>query len=204
MSLIEISRLNGSAGNSNFWQESRLAESEVLKVVSRLLQVKLNPVAGSGAHSHDFETDGGIAGDVKIWSGQSVTLELSQCRANGRIVQGWFASYQNVANFGGLIAVNQAPSVWHGELVFKLRWLPFDALVSWANVNSHLIKGNSRGTYMILSPMDVPHWWMGDFMGSASKLGPNHQAFSTDRFVSNPKLDIKSLRAQFLSKFDTI
>jgi hypothetical protein len=204
MALIEISKLNGQAGNRDFWQESRLAESAILQVASRLLQVKLNPTEGSGAHSHDFATDGGMAGDVKIWSGQHITLEISQCRSRDRIVPGWFASYQTVPNFGGLLAVNQAPSSLHGKLVFKLRWLPLDALIAFSNGNRHLIKGNSRGTYMKLSPMGVQHWWLGDFLSVESSLGPEHQAFCTNNFVANPRLNLQTLRQTFLAKFDTV
>jgi hypothetical protein len=194
MSLVEISELNGAAGNRDYFQKSRQAEDLVLKCVSRLIQRPIAGTSSKGRHSCDFTTSQGFLGDVKIWSGNVVKVELSQIRGPIRVA-GWYQEYEKLINFGGLLTVNSWHSKYHNQGVFKIRWIPWHSIQQ--GVASAKAISNQRGSYCELDPVKLEHYWLGDFMQVASIHGVCHSAFDASRIHSNNQLNIQSLYKWF-------
>lgn len=196
MTCIEIAELNGSAGNKDYFEKSRVAEAAILGVVSRIIQRPLQPTPQRGAVSYDFVTSHGMTGDVKIWSGCELTVELEQNR-NGRTVPGWFKTYMGDHQFVGLLTVNCRYSDFHGQEVFKLRWIKWPSLINWVLAHGDQTQSNSRGSYMRVDPTKLKHVYIGDFFAVNSKYGSQHKAFDTSRIFCNTNLNIQELNELF-------
>lgn len=194
MTCIEISELNGAAGNKDYFRKSREAEALVLKSVSRLLQRPIQETPGSGVHACDFSTAQGYVGDVKIWSGSAVKVELSQVQRGVR-VPGWFVSYQKLNTFAGILAVNHWNSAYLGQGVFKIRWITWCSIMQGVSQARQI--HNSRGIYCELDPTQLEHHWLGDFMQIPSQHGHRHKAFDVSRIHTNPRLQISQLHTWF-------
>lgn len=194
MTCIEISELNGRAGNQDYFLKSRQAEAHVLKCVSRLIRRPITETAGHGRHACDFSTSQGILGDVKISSGDVVKVELSQVQRDRR-VKGWFEEYQTLPNFGGLLMINHWHSRYHGQGVFKIRWIPWHSIQ--AAVPHARVITNRGGSWCELDPTRLEHYWLGDFMQVPSAYGDHHKAFDASRIHSNNQLDIQQLYKWF-------
>ena len=194
MHLIEISELNGRVGNKDYFSKSRDAELLVLTAVARLIQRPITPTQGQGRHACDFSTSQGILGDVKIWGGSVLKIEISQTR-HGASVPGWYQEYQRLPNFGGLLAINHWISDYHQQGVFKIRWIPWQAVQAAVGVSQPRI--NTRGSWCELDPTRMDHVWLGDFMQTPSIYGDPHFAFDASRIHSNNKLNIPELYKWF-------
>lgn len=195
MSIIEIAELNGAARNKDFWQKSREAERAVLTAVSRLLQRPITETPGTGRHVCDFTTHQGIQGDVKIWSGHVMKVELSQTHQGVR-KPGWYQEYQKLPNFGGVLAINHWHSDFHGQGVFKIRWVPWTSIQQ--GVAAARMRVNQKGTWCELDPVKWEHYWLGDFLQVPSKY-PDKRflAFDSHRIHANNKLNIQELYKWF-------
>lgn len=195
MTVIEISELNGKAGNLDFWQKSRDAEHQVLTCVSRLLQRPIHETPGKGKHPCDFMTSQGFMGDVKIWSGSTVKVELMQIHKGIR-KPGWYQEYQKLSQFGGLIALNYWWSDFHDQGVFKIRWIPWQVIQQGVNQSKMCV--NQRGAWCELDPTQGEHYWLGDFMESPTKYpDKSFRAFDSSRIHANNKLNILDLYKWF-------
>lgn len=195
MTCIEISELNGAAGNRDYFLKSRQAESHVLKSVSRLLQRPITETPpGPGRHAYDFVTAQGLAADLKIYSGSVVKVELQQTHAGVR-KPGWYAEYDKLSQFGGLLVLNHWNSAYLDQGVFKIRWIPWLAVK--AGVAQSCMRVNQRGAWCELDPTRLEHYWLGDFMQVPSVYGDHHKAFDASRIHANIQLCIQHLYKWF-------
>ena len=194
--LVEVAELNGSAGNKDFWAKSRAAEAAILETISRLVQRPIVPNTQTGAHCYDFVTSHNTVGDIKIWSGSDLTVELEQFR-NGRRWPGWFSVYLEDTGFAGLITANARYSNYHNREVFKVRWINWPSLINWVFKHNESIKTNSRGSYIKINPTFVKHIYIGDYFAVPSKYGAGFKAFDTSKIYCNNNLDIKELQQYF-------
>lgn len=194
MPCIEISELNGAVGNQDYFEQSRIAEQWVLDAVSRLIHRPILSTPGRGRHACDFTTQQGILGDVKIWSGSNITVEITQTR-QGVDMPGWYMEYQQLNNFGGLLAINYWLSTYHNQGVFKIRWIPWNSLCG--AVNTAQVRNNRFGSYCHVDPTHITHVWLGDFMSVHSKHGKPHMAFDAGRIFANKNLHIPDLYEWF-------
>jgi hypothetical protein len=194
MTCIEISELNGAVGNSDYFRKSRVAEHEILKVVSRLIQRPIQETVAPGRHECDFQTSQGFLGDVKIWTGNLIKVELQQYHKGIR-VPGWYHAYDQLTGFGGLITLNHWHSKYLNQSVYKLRWVP------WATIQSGVQKSkrlkSRTGEWCELNPTHGEHYWLGDFPQVQSMHGEPHRAFDVRTFISNPRLQIAHLLKWF-------
>lgn len=191
--LVEVAELNGAAGNRDFWAKSRVAESAVLSTVGRLVQRKITANPAVGAHAYDFVTSHQTMGDIKIWSGQDLTVELEQFR-HGRTVPGWFQVYMGDSAFSGLLAVNARYSDYHQRDVFKVRWINWPSIIEWVFKHGEDVRTNSRGKYIKIDPTRLKHIYIGDYLSVPSKYGSTFKAFDTSKIYCNNQLDINELR----------
>lgn len=192
MTLIEIAELNGSAGNQDYFTQSQQAEQLILRSVSRLIRRPIHPTTVKGAHRYDFHTDKKFVGDVKIWSGSELNIEITQKR-NSAITDGWFTSYLAESEFAGLLAVNHWHSSYHNRPVFKLRWMIWHSLIDWVFAHPEQVRVNHRGSYIPVDPMMVQHIYLGDFFAVPSKHGSDHRAFDASVLHTNPQLNIQQM-----------
>lgn len=193
---VEISELNGRVGNRDHFHKSRQAEQAILTCVSRLIRRPITPNTQPGAQSHDFVTAQGHTGDVKIYSGSDMSVEIEQ-QFGAKCVPGWFKTYLGDEQFVGMLVVNAWHSEFHGCEVFKLRWIPWHSLINYVIMHPEQEKTNSRGTYMWVDPTQIPHEYLGDFFACASEHGSAHKAFDTGRFYANNQLNIATLYKWF-------
>lgn len=196
MTCIEVSELNGRAGNSDYFEKSRQAEAVICESASRLMQRPITCNPTKGKHVCDFETARNLHGDIKIYSRPKISVEISQFR-HGRKIPGWFTEYMQLVTFAGLLTLNPWFSEFHQRHVFKLRWLPWPNLIDYVVMHADQIQCNSGGEYIQIDPVMLPHEYMGDFFEVPSKYGATHKAFDTNRFYANNKLNIQKLHKWF-------
>jgi len=196
MTCIEISELNGQAGNRDYFARSKQAEQLILACVSRLIQRPIHANTQKGVSHFDFVTERKVYGDIKIYSKPEISVELSQFR-NNRVIPGWFAEYLTQHAFAGLFTVNPWFSEYHHAQVFKLRWIPWTHMINWVVHHAEHTRTNSRGEYLLVNPTQVNHVYLGDFFATPSVHGDSHKAFDTSKFHANNKLSIKQLYEWF-------
>jgi hypothetical protein len=194
MTCVEISELNGRVGNTDYWQKSRQAEHEILNVVSRLIQRPIQQNEIQGRHVCDFVTAQGYQGDVKIWSGSLIKVELMQTHRSGH-TPGWYHAYEKLPHFGGLITINHWHSAYLGTGVFKARWIPWHTIQTGVAHARHM--KSRTGEWCELNPTKGEHYWLGDFVQVPSVWGAAHQAFDTHRFHANSRLRMPDLYTWF-------
>jgi hypothetical protein len=131
-------------------------------------------------------------GDIKIWSGQDLTVELEQFR-HGQTVPGWFKVYMGDSSFSGLLTVNARYSDYHQRDVFKVRWVNWPSVINWVYKHSEDARTNSRGSYIKIDPTRLKHIYIGDYFAVPSKYGSTFKAFDTSKIYCNNQLDIKEL-----------
>jgi hypothetical protein len=192
MTLIEIAELNGAAGNQDYFAKSQQAEQLILSSVSRLIRRPIHSTTVKGVHRYDFSTDKKFVGDVKIWSGSELCVEIQQQRGS-RVVDGWFTSYLAESEFAGLFAINHWHSVYHNRSVFKLRWIVWHSLIDWVFAHPEQVRTNQHGSYMPVDPMMIQHVYLGDFFAVDSKYGSDRRAFDVSVLHANPELNIQQL-----------
>jgi hypothetical protein len=194
MSLVELSELNGRAGNPDYFQKSREAERLVLASVARFLQRPIEETPGEGKHACDFTTSRGLRGDVKIFSQELVYLEVTQIR-RGVVWPGWYQEYLRLDRMGGLLTLNTRFSRYHNGTVIKIRWLPWRGIVGYAETETP--HENRFGSFISIDPTRIEHYWLGDYLTVASRYGEDHIAFDTSRIHANNQLNIPALLEWF-------
>lgn len=180
---IDLTKLNGSHGNSNYYAYSNQAEAAVLDAINLEFGRKLIHIPSNSVLHGDFEYNNEL-GDVKFQSCMDLCIEISQIK-RGDEVPGWYCHYK-AKGMKWILFINPGKSDMYGRTVRKVRLVLFQDIVDYIDKFQYGPKTLKDGSkvYFINSRDLRSDGWLGHFEETS-------QGFvDTDLFRPNPRASL--------------